>query len=438
MGDRTEKILQLRALLNTPGVMGGAQFRAVAEDRDAARARGDFEVRKVVPGEIVGEPDNGFYLVRQEFPLVWEHGNTPLGAALAADARHIATSANDDELHAFDPRKAVFVDTETTGLMGGSGTVAFLIGVGYFTENAFRLDQCFMRDYDDEGPMLAFLDGLFSNAETLVSFNGKTFDLPLLRTRFIQNRAPFRLERAMHYDLVHAARRFWKKRLGDCSLGSVERNILGLQRHGDVDGADIPTLWLQYLRTRDARPLVPVFYHHKMDILSLVSLTGLLSQKLSEPAGEGFEHHEDRLSLLRLQVKRKEWEQAAALAEKLLEALDDEKLMCECLELAVLAMKRTKDWDRMESYSVRIIQQFPNHTAARIEYAKHLEHKRRNLPEAIRVCREGLKLQETRQALGYSPAILGLRDLELRVARMEKKLNKVLGKSDSTDADLLD
>jgi len=430
MGDRSEKIAQLRALLNTPGVLAGSQFRAVTEERDAKRAAGEYEVRHVVPGEIVGEPDNGFYLVRQDFPLAWKHGCVALESALATDARHVATSANDDALAGFNPRKAVFVDTETTGLMGGSGTVAFLIGVGYFIENSFRLDQCFMRDYDDEGPMLAFLDGLFKNAETLVSFNGKTFDLPLLRTRFIQNRVPFRLDGAMHYDLVHAARRFWKKRLGDCSLGSVERNILGLQRHGDVAGAEIPVRWFNYLRSRDARPLTPVFYHHKMDILSLVSLTGLLSQKMSEPEGQGFEHHEDRLSLLRLQVKRKEWEQAAALAERLLEQLDDEKLMCQCLELAVLATKRTKEWERMETYSVRIIEQFPNHTLARIEYAKHLEHRRRNLPEAIRICREGLQIQNTRMALGYSPAILGLRDLESRMERMEKKLNKAMGKID--------
>ncbi len=433
MADLSEKIAQLRALLNTPGVMGGAQFRAVAEERDARRAAGEFEVQHVMPGEVVGEADNGFYLVRQEFPLAWEHGCVALESALATDARHVATSANDDALADFDPRKAIFVDTETTGLMGGTGTVAFLVGVGYFTENTFRLDQCFLRDYDDEEPMLAFLDGLFKSAETLVSFNGKTFDLPLLRTRFIQNRLPFRLDGALHYDLVHAARRFWKKRLGDCSLGNVERNILGLQRHGDVPGSEIPIRWLSYLRTRDARPLAPVFYHHKMDILSLVSLTGLLSQKMSEPAGEGFEHHEDRLSLLRLQVRRKEWEQAATLAERLLEALDDEKLMCECLELAVLATKRTKDWERMEQYSMRIIEQFPNHTLARIEYAKHLEHKRRNLPEAIRICREGLQLQNSRTALGYSPSILALRDLELRMERMEKKMNRVKGKFDSSE-----
>ena len=90
----------------------------------------------------------------------------------------------------------------------------------------------------------------------------------------------------------------------------------------------------------------------------------------------------------------------------------------------------------MESYSVRIIRQFPNHTQARIEYAKHLEHQRRNLPEAIRICREGLQLQNSRAALGYSPAILGLRDLELRMARMEKKLNKALGKSRATSDDV--
>jgi len=161
---------KLKTLLNMQGVMSGADFRAKAED--------------------------GFYLVRSDFPLDTAHGTMTLGSALDAEARHIAVSANDEELQAFDPETAVFVDTETTGLMGGAGTVAFLIGVGYFTDGVFRLDQCFMRDYDDEEPMLRYLNGLFKEAETLVSFNGKSFDLPLMRTRFITNRIPFRLDSA--------------------------------------------------------------------------------------------------------------------------------------------------------------------------------------------------------------------------------------------------
>lgn len=417
MGDPQAK---LRAL----GLMTGSQFKQKHAELEEQRAAGTFEVDKIVEGEVIGDPDDGFYLVRRDYPLEHVHGSAPLGVALDADAQHIATSANDEELAAFDPRTAVFVDTETTGLMGGTGTVQFLIGAGYFVDDVFRLDQCFMRDYDDEEPMLHYLNELFAKSDTLVSYNGKTFDLPLLRTRFIQNRLPFRLESAMHFDLVHAARRFWKKRLGDCSLGNIERTVLGIQRHGDVAGAEIPTLWLNYLRTRDARPLQPVFYHHEMDILSLVTLTGHLSQALGADDGAGFEHHEDRLSLVRLHYRQKKYAEMLALADRLLEELDDEALVSECLELAGFAAKRTQEFERMEHYWRGLVDQFPSHIAGRIELAKHLEHRRRDLPAAARVCREGLQYWETRLTLHYGVAPVGLRDIEKRLDRIEGKLRR--------------
>lgn len=424
MADVHEK---LQHLLGTGGLMSGAQFRAQHEELQQRRASGEFEIDQVVSGEIIGDPDDGFYLVRQEFPIDHAHGNMALGAALDADARHIATSANDEELSAFDPRSAVFVDTETTGLMGGAGTVLFLVGVGYFTETAFRLDQCFMRDYDDEEPMLHYLNDLFANAETLVSYNGKTFDLPLLRTRFITNRVPFRLEGALHFDLVHATRRFWKKRLRDCSLGNIEQMILGIRRQGDVAGAEIPRLWLDYLRTRDARTLVPVFYHHQMDILSLVALTGLLAQKLDAPEGSGFDHHEDRLSLLRLHFRQKKYGEVLALADRLLEDLEDEALRAECLEHAGFASKRTQEWARMEQYWTLLMQESPSNLTAPIELAKHLEHRKRDLPEAERVCRGAIQYYETRLALGRGLTPVRLRDLEQRLERVERKLNRARG-----------
>lgn len=424
MSDQAAKIAQLRALLNTPGVMSGESFRTRVAEVDAQRVEGEFEVDRVIPGERIGDESDGFYLVRQDFPFEYEHGVTPLGAALSANARQIAVSAADDELHAFDPRTAIFVDTETTGLMGGTGTVLFLVGVGYFTETSFRLDQCFMRDYDDEEPMLAFLDDLFSRAETLVSYNGKTFDLPLLRTRFITNRVPFRLERAMHFDLVHAARRLWRKRLRDCSLGNVEERVMGIRRHGDVDSSLIPQLWMNYLRTRDARPLEPVFYHHRMDILSLVALTGLLSQKLETPAGRGFEHHEDRLSLLRMHFKKKRFEDALELAAQLTDELEDEQLLAECLEFTARAAKKTQDWDRMETAWRRLADLMPYRCDARNELAKFYEHARRDLLAAERECVNALQYLQTRLELGriVDPADRAM--FERRLTRIQKKLRR--------------
>ena len=405
--------------------MSGAAFRVQAEEVQRRQTAGEFEIDSVVEGEVIGDPDDGFFLVRSDFPLDTAHGNITLGSALNAEARHIAVSANDEELQDFDPKTTVYVDTETTGLMGGAGTVAFLIGVGYFADGVFRLDQCFMRDYDDEEPMLDYLNDLFKKAETLVSYNGKSFDLPLMRTRFITNRIPFRLDSAMHFDLVHAARRFWKKRLGNCSLGNVERAILGIERDGDVAGAEIPQLWLDYLHTRDARKLKPVFYHHKMDILSLAALTGHLSRTLDAPLGEGFEHEEDRLSLVRIHFTQKRYADVLELADRILEETDENEILRDCLEMAGFAAKRLGQWQRMEDFWRVLVDEFPRHLIARHELAKHYEHRKRDLAEAERMCVEAIQFLETRAALEYEFAgTKPLASFQHRLDRIQRKLER--------------
>lgn len=416
---------RLQHLLGNQGVMTGAQWRAKAAESDLRREDGEFEVEHVVPGEVHGDDESAFYLVRQDFPLDTVHGHVTLGSALNSKGENIALSANDEELEKFDPSKTVFVDTETTGLMGGTGTVTFLVGVGYFIDDVFRLDQCFMRDFDDEEPMLDYLDEVFSKADTVVSYNGKSFDVPLLRTRFITNRVRFSLDGLMHFDLVHAARRFWKNRLKDCSLGNVEREIMGVRRQGDVSGSLIPEIWLEYLHSRDARRLKPVFYHHRMDILSLVALTGLLSQYLDVPGGEGFEHHEDRVSLIRLHYRQKRWSDVIQLAEGLVDATTNDAVLAECLEMSAMASKRLERWEDMETTWNTLLAVSPRHTTARLELAKFYEHRKRDLGAAERVCIETLQYLRTRGALHDA---LGQTNEEhawqKRLQRIQKKLKK--------------
>lgn len=419
---------KLSRLLAAKGLMRGAEWKAKAAEMQERRAAGEFEIDRVVSGERVGDDESGFYLVRTDFPLDAPHGPLPLGAVLEADANHVSLSANDEELEDFDPATAVFVDTETTGLVGGTGTVTFLVGVGYFEGGVFRLDQCFMRDYDDEDAMLAFLAERFAQAETLVSFNGKSFDLPLLRTRFITNRVPCRLDGMMHFDLVHAARRFWKLRLRDCSLGNIEREILGVRRHGDVDSSRIPQLWLDYLHTRDARPLAPVFYHHKMDILSLVTLTAMLSNVLAVPEGKGFEHHEDRLSLVRVHFRGRRYEDVLRVGNAMLDSLSDESLRRACLEMMGHAAKRLGRWEEMEAAWTALMQEFPRDLVARAELAKHYEHRKRDLAAARCLCEETVQLLETHRALyAMTDAAWRIEAFRRRLQRIERKLGRSFG-----------
>jgi len=416
----------VRTLTQRLGLMTGSQYVHHREEVEAQREAGDFEIDQVVDGKVVGDDEAGFFLVRRDFPLDYQQGIVTLGAALASSSKHIAFSAADPGLEDFDPRTTLFIDTETTGLAGGAGTVAFLVGVGYFIEDAFRLDQCFLRDYDDEAPMLDFLAERFADHDTVVGYNSKSFDLPLLRTRFIQNRVPFRLDAILHYDLVHAARRFWKRRLSDCSLGNIEREVLGIHRQGDVPSYLIPQLWLDYLDTRDARPLEGVLYHHRMDILSLVSLTAWLSQCLDAPAGDGFAHVEDRLSLVRLHFKQRQYEAVIQHGDAFLEAEDRGPLRRECLEMMGIAYKRLQRWPDMQAAFERLLDEFPGDITACLELAKHHEHRTRNLLEAERLCTRLLDRAEITLALdhGATPLSAQAQTLRRRLDRIRRKLSK--------------
>jgi len=416
MPDSREMMRDLSARL---GLRTGSQWAAERAEVESRRESGDFEVDKIIPGALIGGENGRFFLARHDYPLDHRQGNLELGEALRASSRHIAFSAADPELEDFDPRTALFMDTETTGLAGGTGTVAFLVGVGYFAEDCFRLDQCFMRDYDDEGPMLAFLDERFRACGTVVGYNSKCFDLPLMRTRFIQNRMRFRLETRPHYDLVHASRRFWKRRLSDCSLGNIEREVLGIRRHGDVPSYLIPQLWFDYLRTRDARPLESVFYHHRMDILSLVSLTAWLSQCLEAESGKGFEHSEDQLSLVRVHFNQKNYAEVVRHGSVYLESGGGGPMRRECLEMIGLAHKRLQQFTAMQEILELQVQEFPSDLSARLELAKLHEHRTRNLMEAARICEEAL----VRVPAGLDSDML-VDALRHRLERIRRKLGR--------------
>lgn len=193
------------------------------------------------------------------------------------------------------PADVLFLDTETTGLAGGTGTNAFLVGAGYFDGDAFTLRQYFMRSPAEERSMLEELRQLFSAFPVLVTFNGKSFDWPLLDTRFLMH--GYRLDfDFMHLDLLHPARRIWKHRLASCSLTSLEQELYGIQRTGDVPGYLIPQLYFDYLRDGDARRLRPVFSHNRADIVTLACLLETLLHVETEPEN-ALDHAEDRLGL---------------------------------------------------------------------------------------------------------------------------------------------
>ena len=241
-------------------------------------------IEELLAGEVVELEQGSFFQYREVHPLDYHHGHHTLAELLSHTPQGPALLARDERLAGVEFQRMAFVDTETTGLAGGSGTYAFLVGVGLFEGESFTIHQFFMRDYGEEPALLHALGGMLDELEAIVSFNGKSFDMPLLETRFIMARQQPRLVDAPHLDLLPVARRFWKYRLDSCALSSLETSVLGVRRtQEDVPGWFIPRLYADYARTRDAREMPRIFYHNAQDILSLVTLTARLCTLLAGP-----------------------------------------------------------------------------------------------------------------------------------------------------------
>ena len=199
------------------------------------------------------------------------------------------------------PEDILFLDTETTGLAGGAGTVAFLVGMGYFTGRDFAVEQVLMRDYGQESELLRTVSSVAGRFSVLCTFNGRTFDAPLLASRFVMNRLPSRLPSA-HADVLYPARRLWKLRLKRCNLANLEEQLLHVKREDDLPGAEVPQTYFRYLRDGDFAPIERILAHNRQDIVSLAQLLCFLCGQVDCP--ETVESGQDLLSLARSLEKR--------------------------------------------------------------------------------------------------------------------------------------
>jgi uncharacterized protein YprB with RNaseH-like and TPR domain len=236
-------------------------------------------VERVVDGELVDTGHGNLVVVRREYSWAHRHGGAPLGDALATPLSILARAARVAGEIGGGGDGLLFIDTETTGLAGGTGTYTFLVGVARIEDARLVVSQYFMRDFDDEPALLAALGPLLATATAVVTFNGGGFDLPLLETRFVLGRRPWPTT-LPHLDLLRPARRVWTGWLADCRLGTLERAVLGFDRQDDVPGGIIPLLYFDYLRSRRAAPLRRVFEHNRLDVLSLVALVGWFGRAL--------------------------------------------------------------------------------------------------------------------------------------------------------------
>jgi uncharacterized protein len=289
----------------------------------------------------------------------------------------------------------LFFDLETTGLSGGAGTYAFLVGCGWFDDDAFVTRQFFMTRFADERPLLAAVRTELARAGALVSFNGKSFDAPVLETRYLFHRLEWIGARLPHVDVLHPARRFWggsglAPPSSSCSLVALEQQVLAARRNGDVPGFEIPERYFRFVRTGDARPLAAVLEHNRVDLLSLAALTARLLE-LVRCGPESARSAKEALALGHVYTRsgfetraREAFVHAVAACRAPAGAFDVVKV--DALRALALAWRRARQFDEAAACWQRLldVRGCPPHIAreATDALAIHHEHRKRDLAAA--------------------------------------------------------
>lgn len=399
-----------------PAVRETAGEPAAAEAHSLLRL---LPVRRMIRAE-------GEYLCAEyHYPLTHFHGRFHLGALRCENLQALCGVLKDQALLCpAELRSLLFMDTETTGLHGGTGTYAFMIGLGYFTEDEFVLCQYMMEDYHQELALLAAVDEKIQEHTHLVTFNGKTFDWPLLESRFTFHRMRGG-RRPVHVDLLHPARRYYKQRLENCRLGSLEEAVLGFGRAEDISGAEVPALFFRYVEERDGRLIAPVFRHNHWDILTLVTLLTHLTQAYCDPE-EVLGTAEDLFSAGKIHADLGEYEQAVACLNHSLRIASSNQLKQEILTHLSYIYKYLGRFEEACSIWQNFVQSMSNmRLSPYLELAKYFEHQCRDYRKALQITEAAREL-----LLGhrrhYSAARFKerLAELDHRRERLEKKCVK--------------
>jgi uncharacterized protein len=404
-------------------------------EADAARlllerkSRPRSGIENHVPGTEVSNEAGSFFKTALIRPGESAHGRVLLRSLFDVPPHVFELAGKDPALSGFEAAKTVFLDTETTGLAGGTGTVPFLVGLGWFEGGSFRVEQYFMRDYDEEKAVLSAVLGALEPFRTVVSYNGKAFDLTLLSTRFTMTRLRNPFEGVPHLDLLHTARRLWKRRLGDCSLVHIEREIIGFTRENDVPGFVIPHLYFEYLRTGDARELAAVFRHNQWDILTLAALAAAAGRIFDKPH-DHLDHPLDFLSLGRAMENRFRNEEAAACYRTALEHPLEPEEKEEALFRLGLAWKRLGQWDKAVGVWEYAAARLPFSITPYEELAKYHEHRVRDFGKALTWTERALERISLMQNLQSGVDLEEDRcDLEIRMKRLKRKFQVSSSKS---------
>ncbi len=375
--------LERRPLAERLAALSGAKVEAALTRRVAAPGA----LEQALGGRWITRQPLRILETATAVPLAHRHGSSALRGWIAESYEGLALVAAESAAAGLDPRKTVFLDTETTGLAGGMGTVAFLIGIAWLEEETFRVEQLFIEDYPHEPLLLERLAERLRRFKVLVTFNGKAYDKDILEARFALHKLTSPFDHLLHLDLLHASRRVWKDSLADCRLRSIEEALLGLRRSGDIAGADIPQAYFDFLLQGELSQMPRILEHNRLDLLSLVALAA----RLNALYHAGSAAHE-KASIARILYSRREIHKALEWFEASLEGPASKELRRTarkhyslCLKSAGRTQEAAAVWEELTRES-RYFDPLPFE-----ELAKYYEHRVKDFGRALEVTQEALR-----------------------------------------------
>jgi uncharacterized protein YprB with RNaseH-like and TPR domain len=367
------------------------------------------------------QPRQALQTYENQFSLRARYGRISLASGLKLNGSILVLLGQDRRFENLDLTSALFLDLETTGLSGGAGVVPFLVGLGFYGEEGFHVFQYLLGDPAEEESLIEELSGFFSrmNFQSVVSFNGKSFDLPLLETRFILHSRPLSLSGLPHLDFLFSARNLWSHKQDSCRLYNLARDILGAEREEDIPSAEIPFRYFQYLRSGDFSLLEPVLYHNQEDILSLLGVVimgGSFFVQETEETREILADAMDLFGAAKLLERRGENARSADFIRRALEGRLPEEVSLVAKKKLAYHFKKNRDWEK----AVCLWQEMTPRSQLFCfrELAMYYEHREKDYLKAHRTAEEGLAL-----ALGVSPAFEA--DFAHRLERLRTKINRL-------------
>ena len=406
--------------LKSLGVRVGATHLSQPEPRSA------YEIDSVVAGAYHPTPLGDVFIAEQSYSCDYVYGCSPL---VSLSPRSLISQwSNDSRISALPLESFAFLDTETSGLAGGTGTYAFLVGAARFMGDQFVLQQFFMRDPTEEPSLLEGLARFLAPCKALVTFNGKAFDAPLLATRYSLHRMPLPFKDYAHLDLLPLARRLWRDRLESRALKYLEEHILGLKRSAEeVPGYEIPWIYFDYLKSGDARQLGGVFYHNAMDVVAMAALLAHVNEMIQNPYGGNVQHGLDFVALGKLFEDLGRWDEAARLFEHGLQfdpltPSAGQRITEADFGLAVkrLSILQKRRGDLKEAVRLWEEAAEQGHLYAFIELAKHHEHRERDIRTALRWTKSARERAEAMEMPAYMREHW-LDEIAHRLERLERK-----------------